>query len=183
MSHTKNSTNSNESDSNDSESDSYDGIENVLSQNVKKVYQPQCSDSPNNLFKFRYMGMFESMPIVPLGNFSFDEDTKNCTISSEFIDKNNLYTNDIVNMIKLTVINKDKITEVYLGINFETIDFKTETDIDIETKEFKGNLVIYYKNQQDEIVYLKKNLNYPGNNKIIPHILQELNNEKLHDVL
>jgi hypothetical protein len=176
MSQIKNSTESNASDS-----DSYDGIENVLSENVKKVYQLQCSDSPNNLFKFRYMGMFESMPTVALGNFSFDDDTKNCTISSEFVDKNELDANNTVNMIKLTVINKDKITEVYLGTDFETTDFKTETDI--ENKEFRGNLVIYYKNQQNEKIYLKKNLNYPGNNKIIPHILQELNNEKLHDVL
>ena len=86
----------------DSDSDTDIDLEDYLqnTQNLKKAYQIQhLSD---NKFNFKYMGMFETLPSVPLGDFKMDEDT-HCYLSSNFVFEDELTTHKMFPQITLMI--------------------------------------------------------------------------------
>lgn len=137
--------------------------------NFKKVYQIQHIE--DDRFKFQYMGIFETMPTVPLGDFKFDE-TKHCYLTSNFVNEDDIQKTTFLPMITLMVHKEGRIMNICMGI-----EFNEEIDI---TKENKGSVFIGFIDEENNIgEILKKNLIYPGSTKLIYFLVGELKNDTI----
>jgi len=142
-------------------------IENYLPPNVKKVYQLQ--HDKDDLFKFTFMGMFETLPLVKLGDFNHND--LFCYLTSHFVFEDIVNKNNI-DMITLNITKDDRIMELIIGIEFKD-------SIDLEELN-KGEVYIKFVDKEkniDEII--KKNLIFPGSTKILYFLVAELKNDKV----
>ena len=156
-----------------SDSDSDIDLEDYLqnTQNLKKAYQIQhLSD---NKFTFKYMGMFETLPSVPLGDFKMDEDT-HCYLSSNFVFEEELSTHKMFPQITLMINKNGNFFKLSMGIELEE-----EVEVKLE-EENKGSVFIMFTDEQKEVAeIIKKKLIYPGSTKIIYFLVNELRNDKI----
>ncbi len=155
----------------DSGSDSDLNLEDYVTnnQNLKKAYQLQHVSE--NKFKFKYMGMFENLPSVPLGDFKMD-DTAHCYLTSNFVFEEELSTHKMFPQITLMINKNNNFFKLSMGVEFEQ-------DIKIE-EENTGSVFILFSDEQKGIAEIvKKKLIYPGSNKIIYFLVNELRNDKI----
>jgi hypothetical protein len=158
--------------SSDSDSETDINLEEYIkneNKNFKKIYQIQ--HVADDRFKFQYMGMFETMPTVPLGDFKFD-DTKHCYLTSNFVSEEDIEKTSFLPMITLMVHKEGRIMNICMGIEFgEEIDL---------TKENNGSVFIGFIDEENNIgEILKKNLIYPGSTKLIYFLVGELKNDTI----
>jgi hypothetical protein len=162
------------SDFEDSDSDIFiDDFVTTNNPNLKKTYQVQhISD---NKFKFRYMGMFERAPVVPLGDFKFDDD-KHCYLTSNFVTGEDIEKTTYMPMITLMMQRESKFMNLCMGIEFDK-EIKLE---EIEDGEFTGSVFLAFLDDERNIAeILKKKLIFPGSTKLIYFLVGELKNEKI----
>lgn len=151
----------------DSDIDIEDYVSNNL--NMKKGYQLQ--HITDNSFKFVYMGMFDTLPCVPLGDFKADDDA-HCYLTSNFIFEDELLTHKMFSQITLLVNKNNHFFKLSMGI-----DFDKEIDIDGENS---GSAFIMFSDEQRGVAEIvKKKLIYPGSAKIIYFLVNELRNDKI----
>jgi hypothetical protein len=154
-----------------SDSDSDLDLEDYVTnnQNLKKVYQLQHVSE--NKFKFKHMGMFENLPSVPLGDFKMD-DTTHCYLTSNFVFEEELSTHKMFPQITLMINKNNNFFKLSMGVEFEQ-------DIKIE-EENSGSVFIMFSDEQKGVAeIIKKKLIYPGSNKIIYFLVNELRNDKI----
>ena len=155
----------------DSDSDIDIDLEDYIqnTQNLKKAYQVQhISD---NKFKFQYMGMFENLPSVPLGDFKADEDV-HCYLTSNFVFEDELKTHKMFPQITLMINKNDKFFKLSMGIEIEK-------DIQIEEENIGSAFIMFTDEQKGVAEIVKKKLIYPGSTKIIYFLVNELRNDKI----
>jgi hypothetical protein len=145
--------------------------------NLKKTYQIQhISD---NKFKFKYMGMFERTPIVPLGDFKFD-DEKHCYLSNNFVTQEDIEKTLFLPMITLMMQKQSKFMNLCMGIEFDS-EIKLE---DIEDGEFTGSVFLAFLDDERNIAeILKKKLIFPGSTKLIYFLVGELRMDKIKKLI
>jgi len=135
--------------------------------NFKKVYQLQ--HDKDDLFKFKFMGMFEKLPVVHLGDFNNNDVYYNLT--SHFLFEEDL-EKDKLDIIRLNITKNGKITYLTLGI-----DVPDGWSIDGLNK---GSCYLKYIDEEKNINdIVKQNLIYPGSTKILYFIVAELKNTKI----
>jgi hypothetical protein len=141
--------------------------------NLKKTYQIQHIE--DNKFRFKYMGMFERTPIVPLGDFKFD-DEKHCYLNNNFVTQEDIEKTVFLPMITLMMQKESKFMDLCMGIEFDK-----EINIEeLENGEFTGSVFIAFLDESRNIAeILKKKLIFPGSTKLIYFLVGELRNEKI----
>lgn len=151
--------------------DDYENTEEYL-KDKKKIYQVQFVK--DDLYQLKWVGLFDSIPSVPIHNF--DKDDYWCYISSNFTDFEDSHTVGIClfDLLTLDIIRKD-------GVHYKLILSVEITDVKLET-ENKGNLMIWFE-KSGKRVPLKTNLVHPGNDKVQYYLIAEIKNEKIHDLL
>lgn len=153
--------------SSDSDIDLEDYVSNDL--NMKKGYQLQ--HVKDNLFKFVYMGMFETLPSVPLGDFKADDDA-HCYLTSNFIFEEELKTHKMFSQITLMVNKNNHFFKLSMGVEFEK-------EIDLNGENFGSTFIMFSDEQKGVAEIVKKKLIYPGSAKIIYFLVNELRNDKI----
>jgi hypothetical protein len=154
-----------------SDSDSDIDLENYVSNNLnmKKVYQLQYTI--DNKFKFVFMGLFETLPSVPLGDFKADDDAY-CYITSNFVFEEELKTHKMIPQITLIINKNNHFFKLSMGIEFEN-------DINIEGENIGSTFIMFTDEQKGVAEIVKKKLIYPGSAKIIYFLVNELKNDKI----
>jgi len=145
--------------------------------NLKKTYQIQhISD---NIFKLKYMGMFETTPVVPLGDFKFD-DKIHCYLTNNFVTQEDIEKTVFLPMITLMIQKESKFMNLCMGIEFEK-----EINIEeIENGEFTGTVFIAFLDDKRNIAeLLKKKLIFPGSTKLIYFLVGELKSDKIKKLI
>lgn len=173
MEHDKN------SDFSDSDSSQDIDLEVQVNKNNKllKVYQIQHDKDDN--FKFTFMGFFENLPVVNLGDFNFEN--MYCNLTSHFISLDNINNlnnidNNLFDIITLNININGKVTQLSVGIHFNNI-------IDIETLN-TGSVYLRYVDKDKNINdIVKKNLMFPGSKNIIYFLVRELKNDKIQSYI
>jgi hypothetical protein len=159
--------------SSDSDSDSDIDIHEYIKdtdKNLQKVYQIQHIDGTK--FKFEFMGLFETKPVVSLGDFKLNENT-HCYLSSNFVTEEDIKKTNFLPMITLMISKNDKFMNMCMGIEFD----KDDKTIDGENT---GSVFIAFIDENKNIgEILKKKLIYPGSKKLIYFLVGELKNEKV----
>ena len=153
--------------SSDSDIDLEDYVSTDL--NMKKGYQLQ--HVKDNLFKFVYMGMFETLPSVPLGDFKADDDA-HCYLTSNFIFEEELKTHKMFPQITLMVNKNNHFFKLSMGVEFEK-------EIDLNGENFGSTFIMFSDEQKGVAEIVKKKLIYPGSAKIIYFLVNELRNDKI----
>jgi len=164
----------NYSESSDSDSSQDIDLEVQVNKNKKliKVYQIQY-DSDDN-FKFTFMGFFENIPIVNLGDFNFEN--MQCYLTSHFVNIDDLKHNKLFDIITLHININGKITQLSVGIEFNN-------NIDIE-KLNTGSVYLRYVDKEKNINdIVKKNLMFPGSKNILYFLVRELKNDKIQSYI
>ena len=143
--------------------------------NYKKVYQLQ--HDKDELFKFRYMGLFEKLPVVNLGDFNIEGIHYFLTSHFVFLDDINVSeNNDMIDMITLNINKNGKLSYLSVGIEFND-------KIDIENLN-QGSVYLRYVSPEKNInEIVKKNLFFPGSTKIIYFLVRELKNDKIQSYI
>lgn len=137
--------------------------------NLKKAYQIQYLK--DNMFKFVYMGMFENLPSVNLGDFKVDDNT-HCYLTSNFVFEEEVNTHNMFQQITLRVNKNNSFFKLSVGIEFEkTINLDEEN----EGKTF----IMLIDEQKGVAEIVKKKMIYPGSTKIIYFLVSELKNDKI----
>lgn len=137
--------------------------------NMKKIYQIQ--HVKDNLYRFKWVGIFDSIPTVEIDNFKTEKYT--CYITNNFIA--DITNNAIYDLIDFKIIkNNGSIITVYLSVGFKEINLDGENE---------GTLMILMKEGDSERVALKSNLKYPGNDKLICYVIREFGSEKIQDAI
>ena len=144
----------------------------VKKDNLKRVYQLQHVQNSDNLFKFSFMGLFESLPVVNLGDFNIEG--KYYFLTSHFIFEEDLINNNMIDMITVNINNNGKLSKLVTGIEFNN-------DIDLENPNPGSVYLRYIDDNRDEII--KKNLIFPGSTKILYFLVRELNNDKIQSYI
>lgn len=139
--------------------------------NLRKVYQLQ--HDKDDLFKFKFMGLFENLPEVNLGNFNIDN--MNCYLASHFIfaDDINNRNNNLFDILSLNLNKNGRLSKLKVGIEFTD-------NIDINNLNTGKTYIRYIDTDKNINEIIKKNLTYPGSNKILYYLVAELNNDKIH---
>ncbi len=155
----------------DSGSDSDLNLEDYVknNQNLKKAYQLQ--NVSENKFKFKYMGMFETLPSVSLGDFKMD-DTTHCYLTSNFVFEEELSTHKMFPQITLMINKNNNFFKLSMGVEFEQ-------DIKLEEENIGSVFILFSDEQKGVAEIVKKKLIYPGSNKIIYFLVNELRNDKI----
>jgi hypothetical protein len=130
----------------DSDIDLEDYISNNL--NFKKGYQLQ--HVKDNLFKFVYMGMFETLPSVSLGDFKGD-DTTHCYLTSNFVFEEELKTHKMFPQITLMVNKNNNFFKLSIGVEFEK-------DIDIDGENIGSTFIMFSDEQKGVAEIIKKKI-------------------------
>lgn len=154
-------------DNTDSDIDLEDYVSNDL--NMKKGYQLQ--HIKDNLFKFVYMGMFETLPNVPLGDFKADDDA-HCYLTSNFVFEDELKTHKMFPQITLMINKNNHFYKLSMGIEFDK-------EVDIEGENSGSTFIMFSDEQKGVAEIVKKKLIYPGSAKIIYFLVNELRNDKI----
>lgn len=178
----------------DSDSDSDIDIHEYIKdtdKNLKKVYQIQhVEGTDNTTFKFEFMGLFETKPIVSLGDFKLNENT-HCYLSSNFVTEDDIKNTNFLPMITLMISKNDKFMNMCMGIEFDNNNTNTNTEDNTNTNTNKmldvdlnsthtGSVFIAFIDENKNIgEILKKKLIYPGSKKLIYFLVGELKNEKV----
>ena len=144
----------------------------VKKDNLKRVYQLQHVQNSDNLFKFSFMGLFESLPVVNLGDFNIEG--KYYFLTSHFIFEEDLINNNMIDMITVNINNNGKLSKLVTGIEFNN-------DIDLENPNPGSVYLRYIDDNRDEII--KKNLTFPGSTKILYFLVRELKNDKIQSYI
>jgi len=156
----------------DSDSSQDIDLENyVKKDNLKRVYQIQHVPNSDNLFNFTFMGLFETLPIVNLGDFNIDG--KYYFLTSHFIFEEDL-DNNMIDIITLNITNNGKLSKLVTGIEFKD-------DIDLENPNNGLVYIRYIDDDRNEII--KKNLTFPGSTKILYFLVSELKNDKIQSYI
>ena len=155
----------------DSGSDSDLNLEDYVknNQNLKKAYQLQ--NVSENKFKFKYMGMFETLPSVSLGDFKMDDET-HCYLTSNFVFEEELSTHKMFPQITLMINKNNNFFKLSMGVEFEQ-------DIKLEEENIGSVFILFSDEQKGVAEIVKKKLIYPGSNKIIYFLVNELRNDKI----
>lgn len=149
----------------DSDSDDMNITEEILNTKpgMKKIYQIQ--HIKDNQYKFKWVGVFDTIPTVEIDNFKTDKYT--CYITNNFTA--DITNNAIYDLIDFKIIkNNGSIVTVYLSVGFKEINLDGENE---------GSLMIIMKEGDVDRVILKSNLKYPGNDKLILCVIREFSNE------
>ena len=154
-------------DNTDSDIDLEDYVSNDL--NMKKGYQLQ--HIKDNLFKFVYMGMFETLPTVPLGDFKADDDA-HCYLTSNFVFEDELKTHKMFPQITLMINKNNNFFKLSMGIEFDK-------EVNIEGENIGSTFIMFSDEQKGVAEIVKKKLIYPGSAKIIYFLVNELRNDKI----
>ena len=171
------------SDFSDSDSSQDIDLEDKVTKNnnLRKVYQLQ--HDKDDLFKFKFMGLFENLPEVNLGNFNIDN--MNCYLASHFVfadDINNINNtllpdvnegNTSFDILSLNLNKNGRLSQLKVGIEFTD-------NIDINNLNTGKTYIRYIDTDKNINEIIKKNLTYPGSNKILYYLVAELNNDKIH---
>ena len=158
---------------NNSDSDSDIDLNDYINsnRNLKEVYQLQ--HDKDDLFKFKFMGLFETIPIVHLGDFNKDDIYYNLT--SHFLFKEDL-EKDKLDIIRLNITKNGKLSYLSLGIHIP--DGCTVDGLN------KGSCYLRYVDEERNINdIIKENLIYPGSTKILYFIVAELKNTKIQSYI
>lgn len=153
------------------DSDSDIDLEDYVSKNLnlKKGYQLQ--HVKDNLFKFVYMGMFETLPSVSLGDFKADDDA-HCYLTSNFVFEEELKTHKMFPQITLLVNKNNKFFKLSMGVEFDK-------EITIDGENVGSTFIMFSDEQKGVAEIVKKKLIYPGSAKIIYFLVNELRNDKI----
>ena len=135
----------------------------------QKVYQIQHQS--NNIYRFKFMGFFDILPSVELGNFAYDTET-HCMLTSNFVFETDLKEVLLHNMITLNIIKNGLLMQIVMGIEFDS-------DIDLEGDNVGSVFIAYINENKSQRELLKKKLIYPGSTKLVFFVLSELRNEKI----
>jgi hypothetical protein len=151
--------------------------------NLKKTYQIQhISD---NKFRFKYMGMFERTPVVPLGDFKFD-DNIHCYLNNNFVTEEDMKKTVFLPMITLMMQKESKFMNLCMGIEFDKEISKEDIE-NIENNDntdFTGTVFLAFLDDDRNIAeILKKKLIFPGSTKLIYFIVGELRNDKIKKLI
>jgi hypothetical protein len=148
--------------------------------NSKKTYQIQHIE--DNKFKFKYMGMFERTPVVPLGDFKFD-DNIHCYLNNNFVTEEDIEKTVFLPMITLMMQKESKFMNLCMGIEFDK-EIKKEDLENMENTEFTGTAFLAFLDDQRNIAeILKKKLIFPGSTKLIYILVGELRNDKIKKLI
>ena len=144
----------------------------VKKDNLKRVYQLQHVQNSDNLFKFSFMGLFESLPVVNLGDFNIEG--KYYFLTSHFVFEQDLNNNNMIDMLALNINNNGKLSKLVTGIEFND-------SIDLDNPNQGAVYLRYIDDNRNEII--KKNLTFPGSTKILYFLVRELKNDKIQSYI
>lgn len=137
--------------------------------NVKKIYQIQ--HVKDNQYRFKWVGLSDSIPTVPIDNFSTDKYT--CYITNNFT--SDITNNALYDLIDFNIVkNNGSIITINLSVRFGEINIDEENE---------GNLMLLMKEGDKERTVLKANLKFPGNDKLICYVIREFGSEKIQDAI
>jgi hypothetical protein len=179
MSNISNDRNIDDNISSDSSSCDDMNVEDFLinNNNFKRLYQIQ--HVKDNTYKFVYMGLYEKHPSVEL--FKFDYPNSKCIhfVNSKFVFEDDLQDNNLFDLMSLDSIVNGKLYSLIVGVtpNDENHNLREKIENNLE---FDGFINIYLHNHDDtSITMLKKDLTYPGNDKLIYYLIAELKTDKI----
>ena len=135
----------------------------------QKVYQIQ--HQLDNIYKFKFMGFFDILPSVELGNFAYDTET-HCYITSNFIFESDLKEVLLHNMITVNILKNGNLSQLVMGIEFDSA-------INLDGDNIGSVFIAYINEEKEQREILKKKLIYPGSTKLVFFVLSELRNEKI----
>jgi hypothetical protein len=137
--------------------------------NVKKIYQIQ--HVKDNQYRFKWVGVSDSIPTVPIDNFSTDKYT--CYITNNFT--SDITNNALYDLIDFNIVknNGDMIT-INLSVRFGEINIDGDNE---------GILMLLMKEGNKDRSVLKANLKFPGNDKLICYVIREFGSEKIQDAI
>jgi hypothetical protein len=162
------------SDFSDSDESNDIDLEEKITQNnrLKKVYQLQHDN--DDLFKFKFMGLFENLPIVNLGDFNIEG--VHYYLTSHFSFLENIDNNNMFDMINLNINKNGKLSYLTVGIEFTN-------KIDIDNLNRGMAYLRYVDNEKNINEVVKKNLIFPGSTKILYFLVRELKNDKIQSYI
>lgn len=151
--------------------DDFENTEEYL-KDKKKIYQVQFVK--DDLYQFKWVGLFNNVPSIPVHNF--DKEDYSCYITSNFTDFEDSHKNGVClfDLLTLDIILKN-------GLNYKLILSVEITGVKLE-EENKGNLMIWFE-KSGKRVPLKTNLTHPGNEKVQYYLIAEIKNEKINDLI
>jgi hypothetical protein len=135
----------------------------------QKVYQIQ--HQTDNVYKFKFMGFFDILPSVELGNFAYDTET-HCYLTSNFIFECDLKEVLLHNMITVNILKNGNLSQLVMGIEFDSA-------INLDGDNIGSVFIAYINEEKEQREILKKKLIYPGSTKLVFFVLSELRNEKI----
>ena len=135
----------------------------------QKVYQIQ--HQLDNIYRFKFMGFFDILPSVELGNFAYDTET-HCYITSNFIFESDLKEVLLHNMITVNILKNGNLSQLVMGIEFDSA-------INLDGDNIGSVFIAYINEEKEQREILKKKLIYPGSTKLVFFVLSELRNEKI----
>jgi hypothetical protein len=135
----------------------------------QKVYQIQ--HQTDCIYRFKFMGFFDILPSVELGNFAYDTET-HCYITSNFIFESDLKEVLLHNMITVNILKNGNLSQLVMGIEFDSA-------INLDGDNIGSVFIAYINEEKDQREILKKKLIYPGSTKLVFFVLSELRNEKI----
>ena len=141
----------------------------------KRVYQLQHIPNSDNMFKFTFMGLFETLPVVNLGDFNIEG--KYYFLTSHFVfeeELTNNLNNNMIDMLALNINNNGKLSKLVTGIEFND-------NIDLDNPNQGAVYLRYIDDNRNEII--KKNLTFPGSTKILYFLVRELKNDKIQSYI
>ena len=137
--------------------------------NLKKIYQIQ--HVKDNLYRFKWVGVSDSIPTVPIDNFTTDDYT--CYITNNFTA--DVTNNAVYDLLDFKIIKSNgDIIVINLSVRFGEINIDSENT---------GSLMLLMKNGDEDRVALKDNLKFPGNDKLICYVIREFGSEKIQQVI
>ena len=162
------------SDFSDSDESNDIDLEERITQNNKlqKVYQLQHDN--DDKFKFKFMGLFENLPIVNLGDFNIEG--VHYYLTSHFSFLENIDNSKMIDMINLNINRNGKLSYLSVGIEFSN-------KIDIDNLNQGMAYLRYVDNEKNINEVVKKNLIFPGSTKILYFLVRELKNDKIQSYI
>jgi hypothetical protein len=164
-----------------SDSDSDINIDEYLlnNNNLKKLYQIQ--HVKDNTYKFVYMGSHEKHPTVEILKFDYPNSNYTHFINSKFIFEDDIKDNNLFDLMSVDSIIEGHINSLIVGVS-PLNENHNIYEIIKDGLEFEGFINIYlHKHQDNTMTILKKNLTYPGNDKLIYYLIAELKTEKIKE--
>lgn len=141
----------------------------ALEHSKQKVYQIQHQS--DNIYRFKFMGFFDILPSVELGNFAYDTET-HCYLTSNFIFESDLKEVLLHNMITVNILKNGNLSQLVMGIEFDSA-------INLDGDNIGSVFIAYINEEKEQREILKKKLIYPGSTKLVFFVLSELRNEKI----